>query len=138
MNKFNEIILGSRKINQHSMPYIIAEIGVNHNCNMEIAKKQIDLAKKGGASAVKFQTYKANLIASKFSPSYWDLNEEKTNSQFKLFSRYDKFDKNFYKKVQRGFIKLSTKKPKKYLIVNSNLDIKTNEKLIIKKIKKLI
>ena len=48
-------------------------------------QKNIDLAKKGGASAVKFQTYKANLIASKFSPSYWDLNEEKTNSQFKLF-----------------------------------------------------
>ena len=58
-------------------PYIIAEIGVNHNCDIKIAKKQIDLAKKGGASAVKFQTYKANLIASKFSPSYWDLNEEK-------------------------------------------------------------
>ena len=56
----------------------------------------------------------------------------------KRLNRYDKFDKNFYKKVQRGFIKLSTKKPKKYLIVNSNLDIKTNEKLIIKKIKELI
>ena len=55
---------------------------------MKIAKKQIDLAKKGGASAVKFQTYKANLIASKFSPSYWDLNEEKTNSHLS-FSRYD-------------------------------------------------
>ena len=53
----------------------------------------------------------------------------------KRLNRYDKFDKNFYKKVQRGFIKLSTKKPKKYLIVNSNLNIKTNEKLIIKKIK---
>ena len=76
--------------------YIIAEIGVNHSCNMKIAKKQIDLAKKGGASAVKFQTYKANLIASKFSPSYWDLNEEKTNSQFKLFSRYDKFNREDY------------------------------------------
>ena len=56
----------------------------------------------------------------------------------KRLNRYDKFDKNFYKKVQRGFIKLSTKKPKKYLIVNSNLNIKTNEKLVIKKIKKLI
>ena len=56
----------------------------------------------------------------------------------KRLNRYDKFDKNFYKKVQRGFIKLSTKKPKKYLIVNSNLNIKTNEKLVIKKIKELI
>ena len=56
----------------------------------------------------------------------------------KRLNRYDKFDKNFYKKVQRGFIKLSTKKPKKYLIVNSNLNIKTNEKLVIKKIRELI
>ena len=56
----------------------------------------------------------------------------------KRLNRYDKFDKNFYKKVQRGFIKLSTKRPKKYLIVNSNLNIKTNEKLVIKKIKELI
>ena len=57
-------------------PYIIAEIGVNHNCNMKTAFKQINLAKKSGANAVKFQTYKANLIASKFSPAYWDINEE--------------------------------------------------------------
>ena len=48
-------------------PYIIAEIGVNHNCNIKLAKKQILLAKKGGANAVKFQTYKAEKIASKFS-----------------------------------------------------------------------
>ncbi len=98
-------------------PYIIAEIGVNHNCNIKIAKKQIDLAKKGGASAVKFQTYKANLIASKFSPSYWDLNEEKTNSQFKLFSRYDKFD-------QKDYINLSNYcKKKKIDFITTPFDI---------------
>ena len=56
----------------------------------------------------------------------------------KRLNRYDKFDKNFYKKVQKGFIKISTKRSKKYLIVNSNLNIKTNEKLVIKKIKELI
>ena len=38
--------------------YIIAEIGVNHNCDIKIAKKQIDLAKKGGASAVSFKLTK--------------------------------------------------------------------------------
>jgi len=80
----------------YTQPYMIAEIGVNHNCDLKIAKKQIDLAKKGGANAVKFQTYKANLIASKFSPSYWDLNEEKTNSQYKLFSKFDKFNEKDY------------------------------------------
>jgi len=53
-------------------------------------------------------------------------------------NRYDRFDKNFYIKVQNGFIKLSKKNKKKYQIVNSNLDIKLNENLIINKIKEII
>ena len=40
-------------------PYVIAEIGVNHEGSIKMAKKMILLAKKGGADAVKFQTYKA-------------------------------------------------------------------------------
>ena len=56
----------------------------------------------------------------------------------KRLNRYDKFNKNFYKKVQKGFIKMAKKNPKKYFIVNSNLEIKSNEKLIINKVKELI
>ena len=56
----------------------------------------------------------------------------------KRLNRYDKFNKNFYKKVQKGFIKMAQKKPKNYFIVNSNLEIKSNEKLIINKVKDLI
>lgn len=39
--------------------YIIAEAGVNHNGDLELAKKLIDMAKECGADAVKFQTFKA-------------------------------------------------------------------------------
>ena len=46
-------------------PYVIAEIGVNHGGSMKNAKKMIDLAKKGGADCVKFQTYKAEKIVKK-------------------------------------------------------------------------
>ena len=56
----------------------------------------------------------------------------------KSTNRYDNFKKNFYNKVQKGFIKLSNKNSKKYQIINSNLDIKLNEKLVLKKIEKLI
>ena len=56
----------------------------------------------------------------------------------KKLNRYDKFDRNFYQKVQRGFLKLSKKNKKKYQIVNSNLDINLNKSLIIKKIENLI
>ncbi len=65
------------------------------------------------------------------------VSEKNMIKRLKKRKRLNRY-KNFYKKVQRGFIKLSTKKPKKYLIVNSNLNIKTNEKLVIKKIKELI
>ncbi len=53
-------------------------------------------------------------------------------------NRYDKFNKNFYDKVQKGFIKLSNKNRKNYLIINSNLDIRLNEKLVLKKLSELI
>ena len=56
----------------------------------------------------------------------------------KSTNRYDNFKKSFYNKVQKGFIKLSNKNKKKYQIINSNLDIKLNEKLVLKKIEKLI
>ena len=56
----------------------------------------------------------------------------------KSLNRYDKFNMSFYNKVQKGFIKLSKINKKKYQIVDSNLDIKKNETLIIKQIDKLI
>lgn len=90
------IKLGKVKINEETDPYIIAEIGVNHECSLLKAKKLILKAKQGGANAAKFQTYKAELITSKKSPSYWDIKKEKTKSQFKLFKKYDHFNKSDY------------------------------------------
>lgn len=81
-------------------PYIIAEAGVNHEGEMDLAKRLIDEAKEGGAHAIKFQTYKADTIASKNSPSYWDTTKEKTTSQFELFKKYDKFWKSEYEKLK--------------------------------------
>ncbi len=75
-------------------PYIIAEAGVNHEGNMDIAKRLIDEAQEGDANAIKFQTYKAETIASKHSPAYWDTRLEPTESQYMLFKKYDKFWKN--------------------------------------------
>ena len=56
----------------------------------------------------------------------------------KLLNRYDKFNSVFYNKVQKGFIKLAKSKKNLYTIINSNLEIENNKKLIIDKIKKLI
>ena len=58
--------------------------------------------------------------------------------QRKKLNRYDKFKMLFYKKVQSGYIQISNKNKKKYLKINSNLNISINKKIIINKINKLI
>lgn len=91
-----EIKLGGFTVNDESEPYIIAEIGVNHEGSMETAKRLIELAKAGGSHAAKFQSYKAGTLASKNSPAYWDTTKETTLSQFKLFQKYDNFGADEY------------------------------------------
>ena len=67
-----------------------------------------------------------------------EKNLQKRLNQRKSLNRYDKFKMSFYSKVQNGFIKLSKKQKNKYLLINSNLKIDKNEKLIISKIDRLI
>ena len=56
----------------------------------------------------------------------------------KRLNRYDKFNYNFYQRVQKGFIKILNKDSKKYMKIDSNLNIADNEKIILNKIKDLI
>ena len=60
-----KIKLGNSVISESSRPYAIAEIGVNHNGILSLAKKLIKSAKKCGADAVKFQNFKAETLATK-------------------------------------------------------------------------
>ena len=68
-----------------------------------------------------------------------DINEsfKRLRKRFNL-NRYDEFNKNFYKNVQKGFIKLSHLQPKKYMIINSGNSITINKKTIFQKFLKLI
>ena len=53
-------------------------------------------------------------------------------------NRYDKFSSKFYKKVQNGYLKIARNKKNKCLIVDSNLELKRNKEIIIRKINDLI
>lgn len=88
--KFGDIVLDGNR------PYLIAEAGVNYENSIHEALKMIEEAANAGADAIKFQSYKANKIASIYSPSYWDLNKESTTSQHELFEKYDSFNKKEY------------------------------------------
>ena len=90
------IKLANKIYKNNSMPYIIAEIGVNHHNSLDKAKKMILSAKNGGATGVKFQTYKAEKIAAKESPYYWDLKLESSTNQFDFFKKWDHFSNKDY------------------------------------------
>lgn len=66
--------------------YIIAEAGVNHNGDLNTAKKLIDEAKKAGADAVKFQTFKAENLASKtaLKADYQKQTTDSKQSQYEM------------------------------------------------------
>lgn len=94
--------------------FIIAEAGVNHNGSLDLAKKLIDEAKKAGANAVKFQTFKAKNLASKEAKQaeYQKKNIGKEESQLEMIKKlelsYDEFEILSKYCKQKGIKFLST------------------------------
>ena len=86
---------------------LIAEIGVNYYdvakkfnvTPMEAAKMMIVQAHDTGIHAVKFQSYKAETLATRKSESYWNTSEESTRSQYDLFKKFDSFGEKEYRKL---------------------------------------
>jgi N-acetylneuraminate synthase len=71
--------------------YIIAEAGVNHNGDMELAKKLIDAAKDANCDAVKFQTFNtASLVTQNAAKSeYQKINTENNDTQFEMLKELE-------------------------------------------------
>ena len=84
-----------------------------------------------------------NFILDSFKPTFTFINiVNKKNMKIRFnkrnsLNKYDKFNYSFYRKVQKGFLKLSKKK-KNYLVIDSNNNIDENYQIIIKKVKRLI
>lgn len=87
----NEIIINDRKISNNTPVYIIAEAGVNHNCDMDIARKMIDVAVEAGVDAVKFQCFKAeNLILKNVTKApYQTKTTDASESQYDMLKRLE-------------------------------------------------
>ena len=69
--------------------YIIAESGVNHNGNLELAKKLVDVAAETGANAVKFQTFVPENLVSKYAEKadYQKETTDKEESQLEMLRK---------------------------------------------------
>ena len=94
--------------------FIIAEAGVNHNGNIDLAKKLIDVAVNARVDAVKFQTFRTELCVSKNAKkaSYQEENTGKEESQFEMIKKLE-LDENTHKELisyckQKNIIFLST------------------------------
>lgn len=78
--------------------YIIAEAGVNHNGSIDMAKQLIDVAAEAGADAVKFQTFKAEKVISKYAPKadYQKKTTAETESQLDLVKKLELNEADHY------------------------------------------
>ena len=70
---------------------IIAEAGVNHNGNIETAKRLIDVASDAGVDYVKFQTFKANKIVTRQAKraDYQNKNTENLDTQYEMLKKLE-------------------------------------------------
>lgn len=77
------IQISNKKIGEFFSTFVVAEVGINHNGNLKTAKEMIIKAKEIGADAVKFQTFRADDIATKNSKYY------------KIFKKYELEENTF-------------------------------------------
>jgi len=88
MNRFS---IAGQSIGEGHPAFVIAEVGINHNGSIDMAMKMIGVAKKAGADAVKFQTFKATEFvgteAQQFT--YRSQGRQVTESMQAMFERYE-------------------------------------------------
>jgi len=91
MAMMGEFRIGDRTIGPGRPPYVVAEVGINHNGDLTFAKKSVLAAAKCGADAVKFQTFRAEeFIADRsLTHTYIKGGETITENAFTMFERLE-------------------------------------------------
>ena len=155
--KIRKIILNNKSTFNKDTDLLLYLAARSENINQlkKYYKKKVILIDRFVDSTIAYQHYGFGInlsmiellnryLLKSFKIDFTFLNiVNKTNMKRRLkmrksLNRYDKFEYKFYNKVQNGFLKQAKKNKSKYLIVDSNLDIKINKKIILNKINKLI
>src|SRR5690606_25822836 len=91
MNKIQ--LTPSYSVSNYSQPYIIAELGSNHNGNMDLARKLILEAKKAGADCVKFQSWSKDTIFSRktYEDNYFIADDYRNMTDYTLASIVEEY-----------------------------------------------
>ena len=100
--------------------FIIAEAGVNHNGSLKKALKLIDVAVTAGANAIKFQTFKAENLATDYAPKaeYQKYKSLKKETQFQMLKKLE-----FTEAMHNACFKKCKKK--KIIFISSAFDIES-------------
>ncbi len=94
--------IGEKKISAESDPFVMLEVGINHNGEISLAKEMIRSAKNAGADAVKFQTFKAEEFVGdpELQFTYRSQGKEVTESMLEMFQRYE-FSKEEWMEIKK-------------------------------------
>ena len=79
--------------------YVIAEAGVNHNCDVQLGYKLIETAAAANADAIKFQSYTASKISTRVAPRYWVEAADPQGTQWDTFDKLDKLSDRDFKSL---------------------------------------
>ena len=89
--------IAGRTVGRGQPCYVVAEAGVNHNCDLQLGYKLIETAGAAGADAIKFQSYTASKIATRVAPRYWSEPEDPQGTQWDTFAKLDKLSERDFK-----------------------------------------
>ena len=109
-----KIKIGDKLVGDGESCFIIAEAGVNHNGDIELAKRLIDIAKEAGTDAIKFQTFKSENIVTPKTPKakYQAENTRPNESQYRMLKKLELSEDEFRElhryTRKKGIIFLST------------------------------
>ena len=98
----NTIKIENFNIETNSSPFVVGEAGINHNGEINKALEMIEVAKKTGLNAIKFQTFKASefIVDTTQTYTYNSQGKEITESMFEMFERCE-FSKEEWHKIKR-------------------------------------
>lgn len=113
-NRNKTIEIAGRLIGEGCPCFIIAEAGVNHNGDLDLALRLVDAAKDAGADAVKFQTFNTDLLVTQSAPkaAYQVSRTGNTETQYEMLKRLE-LDHQAHNRLAmhcqaRGIVFLST------------------------------
>lgn len=89
------VMIGKRAVGSGHPAYVVAEIGINHNGDLDLARQMIDAAHDAGADAVKFQNYRTEDFISdrSLTYTYQSQGSSVTEPQYDMFKRYELSDR---------------------------------------------